>query len=372
MKKKHEYQRWIACDVEEEYFGEDRKSSKIERKRLTAKDRSKYKKTDKQKPIELEKNPLWNKGRVISIVPEGILVAQDDLRFICSLRGLLKKEKGIEKNLVTVGDIVYFEAKPQGEGLIMAVEPRRTFLSRADNLSQKKRQLIAANIDQVLITASVVSPGLKPSLVDRYIIATEKGQMQPVIVVNKIDLLQKQDDPAIAAERELYELFLSGYSQAGIPVVAVSSKTGEGIDALKALMKDKSSVFSGQSGVGKSSLINAVTESQLGVGQMVERTQKGSHKTTTACLLPLSFGGWCIDTPGIKSFGVWELSMEELESYFSEIFTTGHQCRFPNCTHTHESDCAVQEAVNEGKISPLRYLSYCSLIESISSEHLRR
>lgn len=370
--KKHEHRRWIACDVEEEYLGEDRKHSKIERKRITAKDRSKYKKTDLGKQrVENVIDPEWKRGRVLSIVPEGILVAADAERIVCSLRGALKKEKGHLKNLVTVGDEVFFETKSAGEGLIMAIEPRRTVLSRADNLSRRKEQLIAANIDQVLIVTSVVSPALKPPLIDRYIIATEKGNMQPVVVVNKIDLFEN-DDPLLQSERELYEEFLKAYTQAGIPVIAVSAATGEGMESLKAIMKDKSSVFSGQSGVGKSSLINAVTDYQLEVGEMVERTRKGSHTTTTAQLLPLSFGGWCIDTPGIKSFGVWELDLQELESYFSEIFTTGHHCRYPDCSHHHETGCAVKEAVEAGKISPLRFHSYLSLMESISQEHFRR
>jgi len=137
-------------------------------------------------------------------------------------------------------------------------------------------------------------------------------------------------------------------------------------------MKDKASVFSGQSGVGKSSLINAITGSDLRIGEVVERTQKGSHTTTTAQLLPLAFGGWCIDTPGIKSFGVWELKTEEIEKYFTEIHTIGRQCHFPNCTHIHEADCAVLAAVEEEKISVIRYQSYLALIESVSEQHLRR
>ncbi len=375
QEKKHEH-RWVACEVEQEYLGEDRKGSKMERKRVRAKDRSKYKKTDLQKmaPAEIEKHPDWKQGRVISIVPKGILVATDASQVVCSLRGALKKEKGQLKNLVTVGDEVFFEEKSLGEGLIMAIGERRTVLSRADNLSRRKEQLIAANIDQVLITTSVVSPALKVPLIDRYIIATEKGGMEPVIVVNKIDLLQKGDpqDPLIQMERELYEAFLAAYAQAGIPVVSVSAETGEGMEALKEIMKDKSSVFSGQSGVGKSSLINAVTDYQLEVGDVVERTKKGSHTTTTTRLLHLAFGGWCIDTPGIKSFGVWELVPEELESYFSEIFTKGHECRYPDCSHRHEAECAVIQAVEAGTISYLRYLSYVTLMESISNEHFRR
>lgn len=367
--KKHEHRRWVACDVEEKYLGEDRKSSKVERKRIMAKDRSKYKKSDQDKiqPVVEQHRPSWKRGRVISIVPEGILVALEETQLLCSLRGALKKEKGPFKNLVTIGDEVFVEVE-ESKGLIMAIGPRRTLLSRADNLSRRKEQLIAANIDQVLITTSLISPALKPHLVDRYIIATEKGKMQPIVLVNKVDLLNQ----AAAHEKEFYQEFLKSYADVGIPVLSLSAVTGEGIEDLKAIMKDKSSVFSGQSGVGKSSLINAVTDSQLEVGDIVERTKKGSHTTTTAKLLPLSFGGWCIDTPGIKSFGVWELEPEELESYFSEIFEWGHGCRFPDCSHQHEAGCVVIQAVESGKISNLRYQSYRALMESISEEHYRR
>jgi ribosome biogenesis GTPase len=137
-------------------------------------------------------------------------------------------------------------------------------------------------------------------------------------------------------------------------------------------MKDKSSVFSGQSGVGKSSLINEITGSELKVGSMVDRTRKGSHTTSTARLLRLDCGGWCVDTPGIKSFGIWDLKKEDIESYFTEIHSYGRQCRFQDCSHFEEQDCAVRQAVEEGKISMIRYFSYQSLLISVSQEYKRR
>lgn len=369
----HKPKRWIGCPVEAEYLGEDRKLGKMERKRASDKDRSKYKKTDRDKrqkhPISDQSHLL--RGRVLSITPQGILVDYENETLVCQLRGVLKKEKSQFKNLVTVGDLVFFEKNPDGSGSISQIDERHSILSRADNLSRRKEQLIAANIDQVIITTSVVNPPLKVPLVDRYVIATMKGNMTPIIVVNKIDLLQG-NNPEQELEHQLYTDFLKAYDSANIRVIAASTVTGEGIDKLRDIMKDKASVFSGQSGVGKSSLINAATGLELRTGSVVERTKKGSHTTTTANLLRLPFGGWCIDTPGIKSFGLWDLKRDEVEPYFAEIHEHGKTCKFPDCTHIHEEDCAVHAAVENGQIPLLRYQSYIFLMESIDREHLRR
>lgn len=375
--------RWIGCSIEDEYLGEDRKESKKERKIAVAKDRSKYKKTDQEKYLKsLEKEqeakrtkkPLLE-GRVLSINPQGMVVQSEGKLCTCILKGLLKKDKTHAKNLVTVGDFVLFEKTAEDEGIISQVKPRRSVLSRADNLSRRKEQLIAANIDQVLITTSLVDPPIKTPLVDRYIIATRKGNMEPVILVNKIDLLehdQGYDPILVEQEREIYQEFINAYKLAGVLVIPVSTVTGEGLDELKRSMQGKASVFSGQSGTGKSSLINAITGLDLKVGGTVEKTKKGSHTTTTAQLIPLDFGGWCIDTPGIKSFGVWDLKRDEIEQYYSEIHEYGLNCKFLNCTHMHEDQCAVEKALEEGKISPLRYESYQALLDSVAGEHLRR
>lgn len=369
--------RWISCDIEEAYLGEDRKAGRVDRKRAVARDRSKYKKTDQDKLLKRKEagetkvlQEDLKRGRVLSITSRGIVVEDGQHRWHCMLRGAMKKEKTHAKNLVIVGDFVLFKEQREGEGTIAMVEPRRTILSRADNLSRRKEQLLAANIDQVLITVSVVIPPLKPSLVDRYLIAAKKGGMEPVIVVNKIDLLETEG--VEEEEKALFEAFVEGYRQAGLTVVPVSTVAGYGLEHLREVMKGKASVFSGPSGVGKSSLINAVTGMDLSVGVPVMHSKKGAHTTSNAQLIPLSFGGWCIDTPGIKSFGVWDLEIEELEGYFTEIHEFGKACKFPDCTHTHEEDCAVKNAVEAGEISLLRYESYLSLIASMSEEHKRR
>lgn len=364
---------------EEEKFGGIRENRK-ERKRLVAKDRSKFKKTDRKKYQEGIKHELQTKlqkkellsGRVLSITSQGAVVDIDGRCLICSLRGVLKKEKTKAKNLVTVGDFVKVEEGGGQEGTIEDVEPRKSVLSRADSLSRRKEQLIAANIDQVLITMSVVSPLLKPPLIDRYIIATKKGNMDPVVIVNKIDLLRKEGSEESENQLILLQMCREEYLKEGIPFIEVSASTGEGLDALREIMKDKASVFSGQSGTGKSSLINSVTGLNLAVSETVKKTNKGSHTTTTAQLIPLEFGGWCVDTPGIKSFGIWDLKPEELRNYFSEIEELGRQCKYLDCLHLHEKGCAVIEALEKEELPFLRYDSYRNLMETAIEMHKRR
>ncbi len=349
---------------EEEDFSESRKEHKTARKRASKKDRSKYKKTDSEKKErhakqaaekKLSKNQNLLRGRVLAITPDGISVQHGNTVYLCTLRGALKKEISRAKNLVTVGDFVLFE-----EGSIAHVEERSSVLSRQDNLRRRQMQLIAANIDQVLITVSVVQPHLKPHLIDRYIIATYKGKMEPVIVVNKIDLLEKESE-----EADLLAHCLKTYQSLGIPILPISAQTGEGISQLKEQMRDRASVFSGQSGVGKSSLINTMTGLDLAVADVVKKTRKGTHTTSSTHLIPLSFGGWCIDTPGIRSFGVWDLKQEDVESYFPEIQRESGHCRFPNCSHTHEPGCALEEALQTGTISALRFDSYLKLLKEL-------
>jgi ribosome biogenesis GTPase len=368
---------------EEEFFSNDRKDSRKERRLASFKDRSKFKKSDqdqlKKQAVSVQESTdesHLREGRVLAIDPEGITVDSNHLIYTCTLKGVLKRDKTPIKNLVAIGDFVLFEEREKQEGSIVKVKPRYSILSRADNLSRNKEQLIAVNIDQVLITCSVLTPPLKPFLVDRYIIAAQKGNMKPVILVNKIDFLSSPpsdvDAMRVAEERALYEEFLEVYRSLHIKVIGVSAKTNEGMDELKAVMSDKTSVFSGQSGVGKSSLINLVTGHDLPTGKIVHKTGKGSHTTTTSRLIPLAGNGFCIDTPGIKSFGLWDIGPAELASYFSEIYSLSSHCKFPDCSHLIEPGCAVRDAVEEMRISPLRFASYSALMTSLSEEHRHR
>lgn len=359
---------------EEELQRHEKRESRGDRKILRTKDRSKYKKTDKDqllkalKPFEATEGTL--RGRVLSITGELIEVASESGETLpCVLRGILKKDKQRIKNLITVGDFVHYVPYEGSEGLITDVEPRKTILSRADNLDQQKEHLIAANIDLVIITVSVVLPPLKTNIIDRYIIASDRGGMDYVVIVNKIDRLEEPDQEV---EQYMFEEATKAYEIAGVPFFGVSATTGEGMDRLKELMKGRASVFSGQSGVGKSSLINTLTGSNLLTREGVQRTRKGSHTTTKAQLLPLEGGGWIVDTPGIRSFGLWELNRSEVAAYFDEIIRYAPECGFANCTHTHEENCAVIAAVEEEKIHPFRYQSYCAILEQLDAEHFRR
>lgn len=371
VKKGRKRDRLVECPVEQHYLGEHRKEMKEDRKRKQASDRSKYKKSDLEKHQKAHigegKSEDLKQGVVITISIDGFYIDCEGQYFICSLKGSLKQEEHEDKNLVTVGDQALFSPTGQGQGVIYSILPRKSELVRQDNITRKKRQLIASNVDQVFITVSVVSPLLRPQVIDRYIISALKGNMEPIIVINKIDLLEENSE-----QYELFEEVKRAYKIAAVPLIVASAKTRDHIGDIQERMRGKISLFAGQSGVGKSSLINAVTEGSLPVGEVVEATLKGSHTTTQARLIPLPFKGFCIDTPGIKSFGIWDLKKGEVASYFHEIDQAGKSCRFNNCTHTHEADCQVKAEVERQAISPIRYLSYLSLLEELDTTYKRR
>lgn len=355
-------------EIEEAFHEGDNKEGKKERKILSKTDRSKQKKSDreKEKQVAPKKEGLL-RGRVLAMLSEGILVDVGGDLYTCTLRGALKKKKSRQKNLIAVGDFVLITPSDQEMGSIDFVDVRHSILSRREQGAQGREQLIAVNVDQVLITTSMVIPPFKPPLIDRYILAAYKGNMQPVLVINKIDLL-----PGHPEEQALFEEALAIYRSLPIPVFPVSVQTGEGIEALFEAMRGKASVFSGQSGTGKSSLINKVFGLGLKTGAVIEKTRKGSHTTTAAHLIPIEGGGFCIDTPGIKSFGITELTPSEVQAYFSEISRVSSQCRFPNCSHIHEPGCALPAAIESGEISRLRFDSYSALISSLKEDKRKR
>jgi len=342
----------------DELFSPSRREMRHERKRASKTDRSKYKKTDQKKaPAQREISPEHVLGKVVRIRSRHIDVAIGKKMYTCSLRGTLKQERTRDKNLLVVGDNVWVLPLDETAGVIQQVAPRKTVLCRQEHLHRKKQQLVAANVDQVVITVSLAEPICKTTIIDRYLVAAKKGNLSPLIVFNKADL--KEAHPKQAALIDEYQRL---YSSLGISAIVVSARTGEGIDRLKEALKDKTSVLSGQSGTGKSKIINALTGLSLKTGS-VRAVGKGAHTTTFAQLLPLPFGGWCVDTPGIRSFGIWDLEHQDLPLAFPEIFD--QPCAFANCWHRGEEGCKVPDAVEEGAVSPFRLHSYHALLDSV-------
>jgi len=237
------------------------------------------------------------------------------------------------------------------EGIIERVEPRRGTLARA---SRNRKHIIVTNVDQVIIVASAAEPRLKPNLIDRILVTAERAGIRPIICINKIDLI----DPA-----ELQPL-IGTYSQMGYKVILTSSETGFGIERLKKQLGGRESVVTGQSGVGKSSLLNAVEPGlELRVGEISTENEKGRHTTSTAELLKLSFGGYVVDTPGIRQFMLWDIIPEEVTGFFRDLHPFENLCHYPDCTHTHENFCAVKDGVADGRIDLRRYDSYLAIRE---------
>jgi len=240
--------------------------------------------------------------------------------------------------------------------VIHHIEDRKNFIIRkATNLS-KAAHIIAANMDQALLVVTLQSPRTSKGFMDRFLVTAEAYHLPVSIVFNKYDLL---DELQIAEQNQL----IAAYEKIGYNCLAVSAVSGFGLEELKQQMKDKVSLFSGHSGVGKSALINAIDPNlNLRIGDISEYHSKGKHTTTFAEMHQLSFGGWIVDTPGIKEFGLYELEKETLAQRFPEMRELMTQCRFANCTHRHEPGCAVKEALEQGDIAAFRYTNYLNML----------
>lgn len=267
----------------------------------------------------------------------------------CATRRLLKTLATDQRHVVAAGDVVWFRPQGQREGIIERVEPRHGVVSRT---SRGRQHVLVANVDQLVIVTSAAEPRIKPNLIDRLLVTAERGGIRPVICINKIDLVEPAD----------FMPLVGVYAQLGYDALMVSAETGFGIDRLRDRLAGEESVVTGQSGVGKSSLLNAVEAGlDLRVQTISGETQKGRHTTTTAELIPLSFGGYVVDTPGIRQFQLWDVIPEEVAGFFPDLRPYVSRCRFPDCTHTHEDHCAVKDAVADGWIDARRYESYTQI-----------
>jgi ribosome biogenesis GTPase / thiamine phosphate phosphatase len=295
-------------------------------------------------------------GRVMSVhgLTSFVQAASGQI-YRCATRGLLKSLSTDQRHVVAAGDRVWFRPEPDREGIwegiIERIEPRHGVLSRT---SKGRRHVLVANVDQLLIVTSAAEPALKPNLIDRMLVTAEKAQIRPLVCINKIDLVDAADLQPLAGV----------FGQMGYEILMLSAATGFGLERLRRRVAGRQSVVAGQSGVGKSSLLNAIEpDLNLRVQTVSEENQKGRHTTSAAQLLPLSDGGYIVDTPGIRQFQLWDVIPEEVAGYYRDVRPYVSLCRFPDCTHTHEADCAVKDAVADGRLDARRYESYCHLCD---------
>ena len=300
--------------------------------------------------------PGLRRGTVVAM--RGLYADVDDGERVwpCTIRRVLRTRLIEERHPVTVGDRIGFQVESSGdaearEGVIEFVEARCGELRRRTG---QRVHTIVANVDYAIIVSSAAQPKPKPHLIDRYLVAAHAGDMTPIICMNKVDL--DHDHGAVA--------ILDRYVRLGYVTLATSAVTGEGIDALRDVLKGRASVIVGQSGVGKSTMLNVVQPGlRLRTGDIMEHVNKGKHITTTATLIRLEMGGYVVDTPGIRSFDLSTIARSEYEMYFTELAEHVPHCKFPDCTHTHEDRCAIKRAVESGDIHPERYESYVRLFE---------
>ena len=291
--------------------------------------------------------------------------------FECRIKGKLRI-KGIRTtNPVSVGDIVYFapqdEVSESGKpmGVISKLMDRKNYIIRKSVNLSKESHIIAANIDQAFILATVNHPVTPSTFIDRFLVTAEAYNIPAIVVFNKIDLFNEK-------EMEKVNEWYGTYHQIGYKCLATSIISGQGMEELKSLMHNKTSVFGGYSGVGKSSLINYIDPNlNLKTNALSTIHKSGKHTTTFSEMFELKMGGYIIDTPGIRSFGMIDMKNDDVSHYFPEIFKVSDQCRFNNCTHTHEPGCEVKQHVENGEIAMSRYESYLSVLGEDEDEKYR-
>ena len=302
------------------------------------------------------------KGLVIKNTGSWYGVLTDDGQLLeCKVKGNFRI-KGIRStNPVAVGDRVTV-----GEGnWIVAIEDRRNYIIRKSINLSKQSHILAANVDQALLVVTVVTPQTSTTFIDRFLASAEAYRVPVILVFNKTDLL---DDDL----RHYQEAMVHLYQTIGYTCLQISATTGFGMDEVRPLLQGKITLLSGNSGVGKSTLINRlVPDANLRTGEISDAHNTGQHTTTFSEMIPLEGRGWLIDTPGIKGFGTFDMEPEELTSYFKEIFQFSKDCRFSNCTHTHEPGCAVLKALEDHYIAESRYQSYLSMLEDKSEGKYR-
>ena len=301
------------------------------------------------------------KGLVIKNTGSWYTVLADDGQLIdCKIKGNFRL-KGIRStNPVAVGDrVVIIPPAAGGEGVsfITEIEDRRNYIIRKSINLSKQSHIIAANVDQAVLVVTVVNPQTSTTFIDRFLASAEAYRVPVILVFNKTDILDVD-------MRGYQQAMVNLYQTIGYTCHQISAETGQGVDELRPLLDGKITLLSGNSGVGKSTIINRlVPGANLRTSEISDAHNMGQHTTTFSEMIPLKGGGWVVDTPGIKGFGTFDMEPEEITSYFPEIFRFSKDCRFSNCTHTHEPGCAVLKALEEHYIAQSRYQSYLSMME---------
>ena len=298
-------------------------------------------------------------GRVIKSTGSWYDVRNDAGEVVlCRLRGKIRLDGLRSTNPVAVGDLVNYEKERDKDTCVIdKILPRTNVIVRKSVNLSKESHIIASNVDQAILVATIAQPRTSTGFIDRFTVTAEAYHIPVVIVFNKCDIY---DDEQNATAEQLMKV----YNAIGYESFVISAKTGQNCDRLKAIMKDKMSMFSGHSGVGKSALVNRLDPNlNIRVGEISEVHEKGKHTTTFAQMYELGFGGYIIDTPGIKEFALYDMEKETLAQRFPEMRALMHECRFNNCTHLHEPHCAIKNAVEQGLIADWRYENYCNMMD---------
>ncbi|MDL2223275.1 ribosome small subunit-dependent GTPase A [Bacteroidales bacterium OttesenSCG-928-M11] len=306
------------------------------------------------------------KGLVVKNTGSWYLVKVDDGRHIdAKLKGNFRL-KGIQStNPISVGDYVFLEESGEGTALIYEIEDRKNYMIRRSSNLSKQSHIIAANLDQVFLIVTINYPVTTTTFIDRFLATSEAYRIPVNIIFNKIDRYSPEDEEYLTAIMHLYDTI-------GYPSYKISAEKQSDLSFIEELLKDKVTLFSGHSGVGKSTLINRLIPGlDLKTQKISEYHNKGMHTTTFSEMIELPHGGYIIDTPGIKGFGLFDMESAEISHYFPEIFKFSKQCRFNNCTHRHEPGCAVIEALNTHLISQSRYKSYLNMLEDNNENKYR-